>query len=241
MESEAVPTGPEPAVLAYTVVVPDYNNHSGNYCPFWYLLTVTSRLRVTKGWLVINRLVIPIEKGNSEGTFTSGREAWAPSKEQTESACEEIAEHIRRVTEGVTPETFMDEIALYRGLNSAEHATDTFPDIDWEVIESQGWTQYGPWNTTDSQELSDGSQEWVTGHQEITVETPGTPEIPETPPQLPEPDTTEQPQKRTPRYGIDKTRFTDFQDSFGPDEDPKRIKQIYDRTMLQLEDIRNEL
>ena len=31
-----------------------------------------------------------------------------------------------------------------RGLNSAEHATEEFPDIDWENIESQGWTQYGP-------------------------------------------------------------------------------------------------
>jgi transposase InsO family protein len=88
----------------------------------------------------------------------------------------------------------LEEIIRERGLISAEHAEDHLEN-GTEQIESQGWTQHGPWDTIDSQELSDGSQEWGVRILETPIEIPRTPENPETPPQLPGTDTTEQPQE----------------------------------------------
>jgi hypothetical protein len=140
-------------------------------------------LRATndKGWLVIDGST-PRQQQTKD--LHKEREDLANAMKQLEA---------HRARKGKTTDTFTDDTE-YRGLNSAEHATE-FPEIDWENIESQGWTQYGPWNTTDSQELSDDSQEWGTGILKTPIEIPGTPEIPETPPQLPGTDTTEQPQE----------------------------------------------
>jgi transposase InsO family protein len=120
---------------------------------------------------------------------------WALNQDQIQSAYEDRAEAIQQITKGKTADTFADDIE-HRDLISAEYAKEDFPEIDWENIESQGWTQYGPWNTIDSQELSDDSQDWGTGILKTPVEIPGTPEILETPPQLPGTDTPEQPQQK---------------------------------------------
>jgi hypothetical protein len=194
------------------------------------------QLRATndKGWLVIDGSTNQERKGNSEGTFSDNTERL---QEAITRATPDEYEHLK---DQVTAWAAGRSDNEYRGLISAEHATE-FPEIDWEDIESQGWTQYGPWNTTDSQELSDDSQDWGTGILKTPIETPGTPEIPETPPQLPGTDTTEQPQEKPPRYAIEEERFAKFQQTFGLDEDPERIRQLYKQTMSTLNDVRSEL
>lgn len=73
----------------------------------------------------------------------------------------------------------------------ATRDTEPFPEIDWETIdsdpeshtksneqiESQGWTQYGPWNTIDSQEQLVDSQEWVTDIPGTPTRLPGVQEV----------------------------------------------------------------
>ena len=142
------------------------------------------------------------KKGNSEGTFTN--------------EVQELHQHMAALEEWRTNDN------ENRGLNSAEHATENFPEIDWENIESQGWTQYGPWNTIDSQELSDDSQDWGTGILRTPIEIPGTPEILETPPQLPGADIPDQPQEKPPRNA-------------------NKEKQFCEQTMTNFDDIKNEI
>lgn len=62
---------------------------------------------------------------------------------------------------------------------------EDFPEIEEDYLESQGWTQYGPWNQpSDSQEwtaMNEGSHKALPGTNTI----PGSPaEIPETPPTI---------------------------------------------------------
>ncbi|KAJ6113214.1 hypothetical protein N7523_006531 [Penicillium sp. IBT 18751x] len=60
--------------------------------------------------------------------------------------------------------------------------TPEFPEVSWEHVESQGWTQYGSWNTIDSPELSEYSQDQSHEFQDADEAALETQEIPETPP-----------------------------------------------------------
>ncbi|KAJ5131583.1 uncharacterized protein N7515_007622 [Penicillium bovifimosum] len=151
------------------------------------------QLRATQSNEVRPQQLRATQEEHARDSPEGSQAAWTGlSQEQIQSAYEDRAEAIRKVTKGNTADTFADDIE-YRGLNSAEHAMEEFPEIDWENIESQGWTQYGPWNTIDSQELSCAPQDADATTPEASTNASGTPETLETPPAIPETTTPEQP------------------------------------------------
>ncbi|KAI2786721.1 hypothetical protein POX_g09111 [Penicillium oxalicum] len=79
----------------------------------------------------------PLRNGKKVRIATNREGDWASMRNQTKKGktldtfddYEERAEVIRQITKDITPGTFADDI-VYRGLISAEHATEEFPEID---------------------------------------------------------------------------------------------------------------
>ncbi|KAJ5571802.1 hypothetical protein N7535_005462 [Penicillium sp. DV-2018c] len=151
------------------------------------------RLRATRSNEVRPQQLRATQEEHARDSPEGSQAPWMGlSQEQIQPAYENRAEAIRKATKGKTADTFADDIE-YRGLNSAEHTMEGFPEIDWENIESQGWTQYGPWNTIDSQELSRAPQDADATTPDASTNASGTPETLETPPAIPGTTTPEQP------------------------------------------------
>lgn len=116
--------------------------------------------------------------------------------DQLRTKLSEVHDRMTTREEGLKEWTnILDQLADLHQLK--ERQNEEFPGIDYKQVEmitddatveepeSQGWTQYGPWNTIDSQEWSDDPEEWGEGILRTPIEIPGNPEILETPPTLP--------------------------------------------------------